>query len=45
VIGDATAERYRVALDAVLADKGVDGVLVLLSPMGDLAVDPGAPSR
>lgn len=34
VMGDATAQRYRVALDAVVADKGVDGVLVLLSPMG-----------
>ena len=33
VIGDASAARYRVALDAVLADDGVDGVLVLLSPM------------
>jgi acetyltransferase len=33
VIGDASAERYRTALDACLADDGVDGVLVLLSPL------------
>jgi len=33
VIGDASAERYRAALDACLADENVDGVLVLLSPM------------
>jgi len=33
VIGDASAERYRIAVDAALADKGVDGVLVVFSPM------------
>jgi acetyl coenzyme A synthetase (ADP forming)-like protein len=32
VIGDAAADRYKVALDAVAADPGVDGVLVLLTP-------------
>lgn len=32
IIGDATAERYRVALEASLADPGVDGVLVMLTP-------------
>ncbi|MBC7106741.1 MAG: acetate--CoA ligase family protein [Firmicutes bacterium] len=32
VLGDATAERYRRALERVLADDGVDGVLVLLCP-------------
>ncbi|MFQ6111799.1 MAG: acetate--CoA ligase family protein, partial [Nitrospinota bacterium] len=32
VIGDARADRYERALDAVLADPGVDGVLVLLTP-------------
>jgi len=32
VIGDATAERYQAALDAVAADPGVDGVLALATP-------------
>ena len=32
IIGDATAERYRAAVDACLADGGVDGVLVMLTP-------------
>ncbi len=32
LIGDADAERYRVALAACLADPGVDGVLVILAP-------------
>jgi len=32
LIGDATAERYRAALAACLADPGVDGVLVILAP-------------
>ncbi len=32
VIGDAGAERYRVAVEACLADRGVDGVLVMLTP-------------
>lgn len=31
-IGDARADRYRVALAAPLADRGVDAVLVLLTP-------------
>ncbi len=39
VIGDASAERYRIAIDAALADKGVDGVLVVFSSDGRLAVD------
>ncbi|KAA6186966.1 bifunctional acetate--CoA ligase family protein/GNAT family N-acetyltransferase [Thiohalocapsa marina] len=33
VIGDASAERYRAAVDACLADENVDCLLVLLSPM------------
>ncbi|MGB5833745.1 MAG: bifunctional acetate--CoA ligase family protein/GNAT family N-acetyltransferase [Thiohalocapsa sp.] len=33
VIGNASAERYRIALDVALEDDGVDAVLVLLSPM------------
>jgi len=32
LIGDARVERYRDAVSAVLADPGVDGVLVLLTP-------------
>ncbi len=32
LIGDARVERYRDAVAAVLADPGVDGVLVLLTP-------------
>jgi acetyltransferase len=32
VLGDASAERYAVALRAALADDGVDAVLVILSP-------------
>ncbi|EJL33008.1 acyl-CoA synthetase (NDP forming) [Caulobacter sp. AP07] len=42
LMGDASAERYRLALDAVLADAGVDAVLVMncptaLSKPGDIA--------
>ena len=32
IIGDATAERYRAAVDACLRDDNVDGVLVMLTP-------------
>jgi len=32
VIGDARSDRYRAALQAVLRDPGVDGVVVLLTP-------------
>jgi acetyltransferase len=32
VIGDARADRYRAALAAVLADEGVDGACVILTP-------------
>ncbi|MDD5389182.1 MAG: bifunctional acetate--CoA ligase family protein/GNAT family N-acetyltransferase [Gallionellaceae bacterium] len=32
VIGDATATRYRATMEACLADKNVDGVLVMLTP-------------
>jgi len=32
VIGDARDDRYRAALDAVVADEGVDQVLVLVTP-------------
>lgn len=33
LVGDATAERYRAALDAVVADDGVDAVLVMNCPV------------
>lgn len=32
VIGDARSDRYRIGLDAALADPGVDAALVLLTP-------------
>jgi len=32
IIGDATATRYRAAMEACLQDKEVDGVLVMLTP-------------
>ena len=32
VIGDATPERYQQALEACLADPGIDGALVILTP-------------
>src|SRR3989338_5889342 len=32
VLGDALADRYATAIDAVLADSGVDAVVVLLTP-------------
>ncbi|MEN6437124.1 MAG: acetate--CoA ligase family protein [Syntrophobacter sp.] len=32
VIGDATHDRYALALDAVIKDEGVDGALVILTP-------------
>jgi len=32
IIGDATAERYRAAVQACLADDAVDGVLAILTP-------------
>jgi acetyltransferase len=35
VIGDARSDRYRVALDAVLADQNVDAALILLTPQAD----------
>lgn len=32
VIGDARADRYKNAIETVIEDKGVDGILVLLTP-------------
>jgi acetyltransferase len=32
IVGDATAERYRLAISACLADPAVDGMLVILTP-------------
>ena len=40
VLGDATPQRYRAALEACLADDGVDGVVVMLTPQA--MTDPGA---
>ena len=40
ILGDADAARYRAALAACLADDGVDGVLVMLTPQA--MTDPGA---
>ncbi len=34
LIGDATSQRFKVALDAVLADENVDAVVVFLWPLG-----------
>ncbi len=34
ILGDASAERYETATNIVLADKEVDGLLVLLTPQG-----------
>ena len=39
VIGDARAERYRAALEAVLGDAGVDQVLVILTPQSMTDID------
>ena len=39
IAGDATAERYRTAINAVLADDGVDVVLVLFSPQAIMSAD------
>lgn len=34
ILGDADAERYEAATKVMLADKGVDGLLILLTPQG-----------
>jgi len=39
VRGDADAERYKFALDAVLQDKNVDGVIAILTPQAVTRVD------
>lgn len=39
ILGDADPERYRLATNIVLADKNVDGLLVLLTPQA--MTDPG----
>ena len=43
IIGDAPPERYRAALSACLEDRGVDGVLVMLSPQA--MTDPKAAAQ
>ncbi|MHB9092537.1 MAG: acetate--CoA ligase alpha subunit, partial [Chloroflexota bacterium] len=39
VIGDATADRYEVAIDAALADPNVDALLILLTPQAMTEID------
>lgn len=39
ILGDATAERYDKALEAVLVDENVDGVVVLLTPQAVTEVE------
>ena len=39
VVGDAMADRYGFALDIVLADPGVDAVIVLLTPQAMTQID------
>jgi len=38
VVGDAKSDRYKIALDAVMKDPAVDGVVVLLSPTAPLNI-------
>lgn len=44
VIGDAGHQRYEEALEAVLADEGVDSVLVLLTPQSNTEIESTAMS-
>ncbi len=39
VVGDAGADRYKIALDTVLADPNVDGALILLTPQASTEVE------
>jgi len=39
VIGDARADRYRVAMSGALSDPGVDGALVILTPQSMTDID------
>ena len=39
VIGDATADRYEAAMDAVFQDENVDGVFVILTPQSMTDID------
>jgi len=39
IIGDARADRYTIAIEAVLPDPGVDGLLVLLTPQAVTEVE------
>lgn len=43
ILGDATAERYAMATEACLNDRGIDGVLVMLTPQA--MTDPEACAR
>ncbi len=42
VIGDARMDRYRTALEAVLADENVDGVIFILTPQSMTEIEPTA---
>ncbi|MBK5092411.1 MAG: acetate--CoA ligase family protein [Actinobacteria bacterium] len=39
VLGDATAERYTVAVETLLSDRGVDALIVILTPQAMTEVD------
>lgn len=43
IIGDAREDRYQAAMEALLEDEGVDGLLVLLSPQA--MTEPEKPAR
>lgn len=39
LVGDARADRYQIGLEAVLKDKNVDGVMVILTPQAVTEID------
>ncbi|GAI34313.1 unnamed protein product, partial [marine sediment metagenome] len=39
ILGDAKSDRYEIALEAILTDPNVDGVIVLLTPQSGSDVD------
>ncbi|NIP36854.1 MAG: CoA-binding protein, partial [Thermoplasmata archaeon] len=38
VLGDARLERYRLSIEAMLADENVDAIVVIMAPVGTAAV-------
>lgn len=42
IIGDATADRYRSALECVLKDPAVNGILIILTPQNTIKVEDAA---